>query len=34
VSFSRSVIAKAAAVAASRPTMTAVERIRCKAGSV
>src|SRR5690348_5250044 len=34
VSFKRSVIAKAAAVAASRPTMTAVERIRCKAGSV
>src|SRR5437588_10735150 len=34
VSFRRSVIAKAAAVAASRPTMTAVERIRCKAASV
>ena len=34
VSFSRSVTAKAAAVAASRPTMTAVERIRCKAASV
>ena len=34
VSFSRSVTAKAAAVAASRPTMTAVERIRCKAEEV
>src|SRR5579864_5776987 len=34
VSFSRSVIAKAAAVATSRPTRTPVERIRCKAASV
>src|SRR5438270_6315926 len=34
VSFRRSVIAKAAPVAGSRPTMTAVERIRCKAASV
>ena len=31
VSFSRSVTANAAAVATSRPTRTAVERIRCKA---